>query len=198
MNFLAHFYLSGDSDDIKIGNFIGDYVKGSDYQNYPENIKKGIMLHRKIDSFTDTNPVVRKSKLLFAVKYRKYAGIIVDILYDHFLSVEWEKYSEVPLQEYIEELYLMLERNYDRLPPQVQQFVFRFIGDDWLGTYQELSGIENVLHRMSKRTSLPEETSFALDIMHTHYTRLMDHFNQFFVQLVNYVHETYLISFPVK
>ncbi|HYX10018.1 MAG TPA: ACP phosphodiesterase [Bacteroidales bacterium] len=198
MNFLAHFYLSGDSDDIKIGNFIGDYVKGSDYQDYPESIKKGILLHRKIDSYTDTHSVVRKSKLLFALKYRKYAGIIVDILYDHYLSVEWDRYSEVPLHEYIEELYLMLEKNYDRLPPQVQLFVYRFIGDDWLGKYQDLAGIETVLHRMSKRTSLPEETDFALDVIHANYTQLMDHFNQFFVQLVNYVREKFLISFPVK
>jgi acyl carrier protein phosphodiesterase len=198
MNFLAHFYLSGDSDDIKIGNFIGDYVKGNSYQDYPESIRKGILLHRKIDSYTDTHPVVRKSKFLFALKYRKYAGIIVDILYDHYLSVEWDKYSEVPLKEYIDELYLMLEKNYDRLPPQVQRFVFRFIGDDWLGTYQNLSGIENVLHRMSKRTSLPEETSFALEVINSHYAQLMDHFNQFFVELVNYVSEKYLISFPVR
>ena len=86
MNVLAHIYLSGDSDKIIIGNYIGDYVKGRDYLNYPELIRKGIILHRYIDMFTDRHPVVHRSKIYFSRKYHKYAGVITDIMYDHYLT----------------------------------------------------------------------------------------------------------------
>ncbi len=87
MNFLAHIYLSGDNDEIKLGNFIGDYIKGNAYNKYPPLIRKGILLHRKIDYFTDSHPIVRNHKSFFYDKYHKYAGIIIDIIYDHFLSL---------------------------------------------------------------------------------------------------------------
>ena len=93
MNVLAHIYLSGDSDKIIIGNYIGDYVKGRDYLKYPDLIRKGIIIHRHIDGFTDRHPVVHRSKIFFTRKYHKYAGVITDIIYDHFLTKEWDFFS---------------------------------------------------------------------------------------------------------
>lgn len=90
MNVLAHIYLSGDSEKVIIGNYIGDYVKGRDYLNYPEQIRKGIIIHRHIDDFTDRHPVVHRSKIFFTRKYHKYSGVVTDIIYDHFLTKEWD------------------------------------------------------------------------------------------------------------
>ena len=86
MNFLAHIYLSGDDDELKIGNFIADSVKGKKFSQFPDQVQKGITLHRKIDSYTDSHPIVRESVLRLFPKYGHYSSVIVDILYDHFFS----------------------------------------------------------------------------------------------------------------
>ena len=102
MNFLAHIYLSGDDDQIKIGNFMADSIRGHSYENYPSDIKKGILLHRAIDSFTDMHPIYRKSKHRLHEKYGHYSGVIMDIFYDHFLAKNWIKYSDENLEDYAE------------------------------------------------------------------------------------------------
>ncbi|MGB5463037.1 MAG: DUF479 domain-containing protein, partial [Aureibaculum sp.] len=101
MNYLAHIYLSGDDDYIKIGNFIADRVKGKEYLNYQTEIQYGILLHRQIDTFTDQHSIVKKSKLRLHERYSHYDGVIIDILYDHFLAKNWKIYSEIPLNKYV-------------------------------------------------------------------------------------------------
>src|SRR5690606_38990711 len=98
MNFLSHLYLSGKSTEIIIGNFIGDFVKGAKMDDYPPEVTKGIKLHREIDFFTDNHPVVMKSKDKLRVKHGHYAGVVVDMFYDHFLAVDWESYHPQPLK----------------------------------------------------------------------------------------------------
>jgi len=100
MNFLAHIYLSGDNEQVKIGNFMADSIKGKKYLKYPGDLQKGIILHRAIDYYTDTHPVFKQSTQKLFPEYGHYSGIIVDIFYDHFLASNWKKYSEVPLKEY--------------------------------------------------------------------------------------------------
>ena len=101
MNFLAHTYLSGCNEEIIVGNFMGDYVKGSRYMDFPEMVKKGILIHRDIDTFTDMHLITRRSKQMVAAKYSKYAGIIIDIFYDHFLASLWDDYSNLPLSDFV-------------------------------------------------------------------------------------------------
>ncbi len=98
MNVLAHIYLSGDSEKIILGNYIGDYVKGRDYLKYPELIRKGIIIHRHIDAFTDSHPVVHRSKIFFTRKYHKYSGVVTDIIYDHYLTRNGIFSQEGPLR----------------------------------------------------------------------------------------------------
>ncbi|MEE4214437.1 MAG: ACP phosphodiesterase, partial [Bacteroidales bacterium] len=136
MNVLAHIYLSGDSDEIIIGNYIGDYVKGRDYLKYPELIKKGIILHRHIDDFTDKHPVVHRSKILFTKKYHKYAGVVIDILYDHYLTKEWDTFSRRPIESITYQFYRAMVNNYDILPPKVQDRFPFFIINNWIESYK--------------------------------------------------------------
>ncbi len=96
MNFLAHTYLSGCNEEIIVGNFMGDYVKGRNYLLFPEQVKKGILIHRDIDTFTDMHPITRRNKQRVAEKYHKYAGIIIDIFYDHFLAALWDRLPIFP------------------------------------------------------------------------------------------------------
>ncbi len=193
MNFLAHIFLSGNNDDIRLGNFIGDYVKGKDYEKYPPMIKKGIILHRKIDSFTDSHPIVRNHKQFFYERYHKYAGIVTDIVYDHFLSHEWYMFSDTDFNEYVNNTHAWLNNNIDLMPLEMKKFVPNFIRNNWLQSYRSVQGIESVLIGMSKGTSLPAEYEFAIFILKKHYAEMKHDFFQYFPQLVEHA-ETFINS----
>ena len=112
MNFLAHIYLSNDNDFLKIGNFIADSIHGNNYLHFEEEVKKGIILHRHIDTFTDSHPTYRKSKHRLHQKYGHYSGVIMDIVYDHFLAKNWNNYSNEKLEDYADKFYKLLHDNY--------------------------------------------------------------------------------------
>ena len=113
MNFLAHIFLSGEEDDqLKLGNFMGDTVRGKQYLNYPERVQCGILLHRQIDTFTDSHPLFRESKRRLVPIYGHYAGVITDIFYDYFLTKHWEKFSSEDLDSYINRFYTLLQENF--------------------------------------------------------------------------------------
>ena len=105
MNFLAHLFLSDENPEIMVGNFIADMVKGNSFLGYPTTIGKGIRIHRNIDKFTDSHPIVQLSKKRLRPNYRKYAGVIVDMFYDHLLAVDWHTYSPIPLASFAEKAY---------------------------------------------------------------------------------------------
>jgi acyl carrier protein phosphodiesterase len=191
MNFLAHIYLSGDNDEIKVGNFVADWIKGSDHKFYATDIQKGILIHRAIDSFTDNHAIARQSKSYFAAHYGKYAGIIIDILYDHFLAIEWNKLSDITLNEFAQNTYNLLLNYLSIFPPGIQEFVPRFIQRRWLETYATTNGIKNVLTGMSKHTSLPDHTDKAIEILHSYYDELTKEFREYFPQLVSHVEENF-------
>lgn len=194
MNVLAHIYLSGDSDEIIIGNYIGDYVKGRDYLKYPEQVRRGIILHRNIDAFTDRHPVVQRSKIPFIKKYHKYAGVVIDILYDHFLTKEWDIYSTRPLESYTYQFYRAMVNNYDILPEKVRDRMPFFIINNWIESYRTNSGLRKVFNAMSKRTSLPHETKYAIKTLEKNYYSLSDDFMEFFPQLIQFVENDFGIQ----
>jgi len=196
LNFLAHIYLSGESDDIRFGNFIGDYVKGSDYRKYPELVRKGIMLHREIDYFTDSHPVVRRAKLRFANAYHKYAGVIVDIFFDYCLANQWQSYYPEELPWFTERFYYLLESRFNQLPRSMLSFITSLLKHDWLMAYTTPEGIEKVLKNMSIKTSLPDETEFAMNILNTQYDRINEEFSEFFPSLVRHIENDCNIPLP--
>ncbi len=194
MNFLAHIYLSGDSKEILIGNFIGDYVKGKKITGYPEKVKQGIMLHRKIDSFTDTHAITRASKKVIVEKYGLYAGIVIDIFYDHFLSVNWDKYSKTPLREYIHDRYGMLDSGFTIFPAGVKSWFPYFIKSNWLETYTNFTGLNMVFKRMSYRTTLPDHGEYAVNQLKENYDFLEEKFIIFFKEIREMVQQEYGIN----
>ncbi len=194
MNFLAHIYLSGENDQVKIGNFIGDWIKGSDFKRFPSDIQKGILLHRSIDSFTDSNTIVRHSKSRLNENYHKYSGVIIDIFYDHFLAVDWQVFSPISLSEFTTELNRCLTANMNFLPTSIQEFIPRFMQHHWIESYATTEGIERVLEGMSRNTSLPDKTIDAIDILKTHYGDFRNEFYNFFPQLVDHVEDKFKIS----
>jgi acyl carrier protein phosphodiesterase len=198
MNYLAHIFLSGIDEEILIGNFIGDYVKGRDYLNYSTLVKKGILLHRRIDYFTDNHKVVHQSMNYFAPRYRKYAGIIIDILYDHFLALNWDKFAPQSIENFKENLFEILKKYHSILPERVQFFIPSFIKNDWINVYSSVDGIITVLYRMSMRTSLPNESEFAREVLRKYYIQIQSEFLTFFPEIIKFVVESEGVTIALK
>jgi acyl carrier protein phosphodiesterase len=194
LNFLAHTYLSGCNEQIILGNFMGDYVKGKDYLQFPEMVKKGILIHRDIDSFTDMHPITRRNKQRIAGKYHKYAGIIVDIFYDHFLASLWERYADLPLKDFVSRTYDLLKRNYQVLPAAIKRWFPTFLENNWMIAYQSVDGIELVLERMAANTSLPDYASYAVGVLSEQYDLFQEDFLEFFPLIISFLEEKYEIS----
>ena len=183
MNFLAHIYLSNEDEHIKIGNFIADAIKGNKYIHFSKEIQKGIKLHRAIDSFTDAHEIVRKSKRRLHERYKHYDGVIIDILYDHFLAKNWASYSAIPLKEYTQDFYAILNKNYEILPEKTKHLMPYMIQDDWLFNYSNLDGIERVLQGMNRRTKHKSQMHLAIEDLQLNYTSFENDFTLFFEQL---------------
>ncbi len=183
MNYLAHIYLSGDNDLITIGNFIADGIKGKDYKKYPKDIQIGILLHRQIDTFTDAHPIVRQSTKRLHKNYSHYSGVIVDILYDHFLAKNWSNYSNVPLENYIEIFYDLLEERFEILPTRIQRMMPYMVADNWLLSYSKIEGIQRVLNGMNRRTKNISKMNEATKELREFYDEFEKEFTSFFTEL---------------
>jgi acyl carrier protein phosphodiesterase len=187
MNFLAHLYLSGDSDELKIGNFIADFVKGKPAQHIPENVIKGIALHRLIDTFTDTHPVVKLSIKRLQPTYHKYAGVIVDIFYDHFLARNWPMFSQEPLPEFASKIYALMNRNEALLPETMHEMFHYMQKQNWLVSYAYTEGVARVLEGMARRTSFLSNMELAIHDLEKDYQEYDKEFLLYFPLVMDYV-----------
>ncbi|WP_282123495.1 acyl carrier protein phosphodiesterase [Algibacter mikhailovii] len=184
MNYLAHIYLSGDNELVTIGNFIADGIKGKRYKEHPQEIQKGILLHRHIDTFTDSHKTVRQSTKRLHNKYGHYSGIIVDILYDHFLAKNWKKYSDTPLENYADTFYNSLKKHYDLLPLRIQNMMPYMLAGNWLLSYASIEGIGEVLDGMNRRTKNRSSMNEAVEELKEFYTEFENEFTIFFEELM--------------
>ena len=184
MNYLAHIYLSGTNDLLKIGNFMADSIKGTDYEKFPLEIKKGILLHRHIDSFTDSNLIYRKSKHRLHEKYGHYSGVIMDILYDHFLAKNWNKYSDEKLENYAKNFYQLLQDNYEILTEKIKGMMPYMIARNWLVSYETIAGIEMILFQMDYKTKHRANLQEAIVELQEFYLEFEEEFFLFFEELL--------------
>jgi len=180
MNYLAHIYLSGTNEDVMLGNFMADSIKGKQHQNYPEGIQKGILLHRFIDDFTDTHPVVLETKILFRPIYHKLSPILVDMVYDHFLAKHWASYHPQPLRDFVNDTYATLQHRKAELPERIQHMLPYMVQYDWLYNYQFKEGMERVLLGMSRRVPNGEVLKNGWRDLVPVYTEVEQQFETFF------------------
>jgi acyl carrier protein phosphodiesterase len=186
MNFLAHIYLSFGDEEITIGNFIADSIRGNKFKHLPDRVQKGIKLHRAIDSFTDAHPTVRKSTKRLHKNYGHYSGIIVDIFYDHYLAKNWKTYSKIPLDKFVDDFYDLLEDNYEILPAGVHRMMPYMISDNWIFNYAKMEGIAKVLKGMNRRTKNKSKMNFAILDLEEHYDKFEKEFTSFFDELITF------------
>lgn len=215
MNYLAHLFLADDTPESILGSLMGDFVKGpvtatsigaSVVANRShldqisldvalieakklcvEKLCKAIMEHRRIDTFTDAHPLVRASKGRIAEPYRRYAGILVDVFYDHFLALHWAQFSSVSLSDFSRQRYAVLERHFTTLPSSMHRLVRYMVSRDLLGSYANLEGIGNALRGIEMRLKRPSQLSQAVEQLELNKRHLKQDFNDFLPELIAFV-----------
>ncbi|GAB4141057.1 MAG: acyl carrier protein phosphodiesterase [Bacteroidia bacterium] len=187
MNFLAHFYLSGDDEKLLVGNFIADAVKGKQHEAFEPEIQRGILLHRAIDHFTDTHPVVMESKKRLRPEFRHYAPVIVDVFYDHFLARYWNEYHHLSLSLYVTEIYAALQKQEVVFPERMKMILPAMMRYDWLNAYREVEGLHSILTQMASRAKYDSGMERAAKALERDYLHYESEFRLFFPELRDHV-----------
>lgn len=165
---------------------MADGIRGRKFEDYPPEIQKGILLHRAIDTYTDAHPVFRKSTKRLHQRYHHYAGVIVDIYYDHFLAKNWNNYSDEDLEVYISRFYQSMHTHYDLLSEKAQNILPYMEKQNWLLNYQFIEGIQQILTQMDRRTNNKSNMRFATEELTSYYTDFENEFTIFFKEIKNY------------
>lgn len=184
MNFLAHAYLSGDNDLLLLGNFIADAVKGSKYNEYEGDVRKGILLHRMIDTFMDGHPVVKESKARLRNVFGKYAPVVADVYYDHFLAAQWKNYHAKDLHAFCMSVYRKLESFTDQMPKETRIMLPYMVSNNWLEGYKDIEGIQRALFGLSRRTLPGSRMEYGGKELMLHYEFYQAEFLEFFPQMI--------------
>lgn len=186
MNILAHFYLAGESIPLQIGNFIADAVRGKQIEQFEEDVKEGIILHRAIDHFTDTHAIVKQSKDRIFPTYRHYSAVIMDIVYDHFLAKNFHQYHDVALADYTQKIYQNLEPYKDTFPDKARVMFEGMSKHDWLFHYQYIEEIQRPLSSLARRSSFQSNMEYALEDIKKDYEKYEEEFTLFFKELIEF------------
>ena len=196
MNWLAHLLLAEPNPEARLGNLLGDLVKGKQRQTLNINLQRGLECHQAIDIFTDQHPVVKCSKQRIDPEYRRFAGIFIDVFYDYILATNWQDYSNTSLTEFTSTIYASWSGYLSTLPLYPQGVIRRLIAEDWLSSYSTLEGIEQTLARISRRLNRRTLRNYdltpAIAQLTSNYLLLEQDFQQFFPQLQLYVDDWHL------
>lgn len=187
MNYLVHFLLAGDDDELRLGSLLGDFVKGrvegAAHRGLSERQRTGIQLHRTIDAFSDRHPAVGRSKGLLRPEYGRLSGVIVDVFYDHVLARRWHDHHPQPLEAYTQDVYRTLRANAHRMPAGVRPLITAMSHGDWLLGYSRLEGIDRALRGMAARRPAVAGIASAGRVLSDHFDRFSDDFDQFLPEL---------------
>ncbi len=189
MNYLAHSFLSFNNEKLLIGNFIADAIKGNSYKSYDIEIQKGILLHRKIDEFTDKHTIVNRSINKLNGEFNKYGSVVIDMYYDHFLAKFWNKYSNTNLNLYTQNIYNILNLNFLILPPKIKRILPIMISQNWLYNYQFFDKLDDNFNGMATRTKFKSNFENASSILIKNYSELANDFILFFDDIIYFVNK---------
>lgn len=188
MNYLAHIFLSGSNRRLQIGNFIGDFVKGRSYLNFPGDIQKGVVMHREIDRFTDNHPLFIDTLEILRPTFERYSGIIADMYFDYLLASEFRKYNpEQSLSSFARDFYFSAILNYYWLPRRVKGFIFHFIGSNRLKKYSTYEGLEESLYIMSVYKSKAIDSKLSITFLKENEDILRKKFDLFMPNVIDHV-----------
>ena len=184
MNYLAHIFLAGDTAESIIGNLAGDFVKGPLPGPFEPEIARGILEHRKIDTFTDSHPAAGTFRRIIAADHGHYARVIADVFFDHFLATHWADYAPVPLDAFLTRVFATLDPHTDLMPPRLRMTYPRMRDGDWFRSYSTLAGISTALYYLSRRFSRRPRLEPATQLLVERRSELEAEFRTFFPDVI--------------
>ena len=184
MNFLAHLYLSGNDEEVMLGNLLADFLKGSNRKEFSKGIQRGIDLHHKIDEYTDSHPIVEQSKIRLRPNFSHYSPVVSDVYFDHFLAANFDKYSNTNLSKYARNCYRILAKNNKIFPQNLRRFIAIMRFENLLVYYSTVEGIDVIFNRMAKRTKFNSNLENASIELVKNYKSYENEFSLFFPELI--------------
>jgi len=189
MNFLAHAFLARDDVDLMVGSLMGDFVKGPLDGQYAPSITRGLILHRRVDTYTDAHAQVVRSRSRISPGRRRYAGILIDLFYDHYLAHHWSNYSATPLDEFTAAVYTSLLGRLQLLPERLQRIAPHMAQTDWLGSYRSTAAVGEALNRIGTRFKRGNPLLGSIEELIRNYAELEEDFQAFFPEVVRFARE---------
>ncbi|MDB6137534.1 MAG: hypothetical protein JWO94_606 [Verrucomicrobiaceae bacterium] len=190
MNWLAHLFLSEPSSAFRIGNLLPDLLPPAEVAGLPLDFRRGAECHRRIDAFTDSHPIVRRSKTRISPAFRRFSGILTDMFYDHVLARDWQYYSSIPLAEFVAGVHLSFDHHRQDLPTAAYTELQHMRAGDWLNSYGEMSGLRTATECIGMRFRRPVNLTGGVAELEFHYQPLCADFAEFFPELMAYVAAT--------
>lgn len=187
MNYLAHLRLSPSDAESMVGNLMGDFRKHLGETALPDRVNWGISNHLRVDKFTDTHPVILDLKCLFSKERRRFAGIVLDVAFDYFLTCHWQKFSDSDIDLFIDQAHDKIASLSDIMPTRMQYVMSYMIEDQWLRSYATLEGIGYALDRMSTRIRFENKMAGAIEEVENNYQELEEGFLLFFPSLLEHI-----------
>ncbi len=189
LNFLAHALLSGDDALVLTGNMVADHIRGNAIDALPRAMRLGVNLHREIDAFTDSHPVVKVTSYSLVSDFGKYAPVVLDIYFDHFLAIGWARHGKGDLTGFSQHVYRTLLFNYRLLPNRSRRILPWMVAQNWLAGYANLRDLQRVYNGMNRRASFVSGMDRAVDVLMVHYAALETTFNLFWPELSQHAQE---------
>ncbi len=184
MNYLAHLFLAGESPESRVGNLQGDFMRGVDRQDLTNGVWQGVLMHRRVDAFTDAHALFRQSRQRLAPEYRRWSGVLINVFYDHLLALHWQQFSpEQSLPEFAASIYATLAEHSHLLAGRLARVAPKMAAGDWLSAYAERASLDLALAGISRRLRRPSPLAQAGPQLDLHFSELQEDFLQFFPEL---------------
>lgn len=185
MNFLAHLHLAQLADSSLLGNLMADFVRGNPDEVYPLAISRGIRMHRRVDVMTDTLPEVKIARGYFSPPYRRVAPITLDVVWDHFLSLHWDRLcQDTALPTFIDQCRLSIEPHLATTPERFRHLNDYLWSQRWMERYADLAFIKQVLQGMANRRPRLAALAGSFDDIESNYPALEQLFWQFYPSMM--------------
>ena len=190
MNYLAHVFLAPDSAECRVGSILGDFSRGVDLSALPSKVQKGVRHHITVDVFTDSHAEVLASKRVFSPQRRRFSGVALDVLYDHYLLRHWQSFSSASCDAFVHQVYQELQHNEHLMPAPMVKMTRHMVRHDLFGAYQNLGSIGDALDRVAERIRFANQFAGIIDEIRANDVQLEHHFLNFFPQLQNFARQT--------
>ena len=187
VNWLAHVFLSEPDGEARLGQVLADWVKGDARAQFSARIQRGMACHVTIDRFTDSHPIVTRSLARIQSPFKRYAGVLVDVFYDHLLTCHWARYHAGTLRAFVDDVYTGFAAHLPLLPPRARTGFEHMIADDWLGSYGTIQGVEVLLRRISSRLSRANGLGEGAIELLAHHDGFEKDFLEYFPQVQSHV-----------